>query len=42
MKMKLYEGGKQYKRKIDLWEAIKTITLKNEPAELKQNNQINI
>ena len=24
MKMKLYEGGKQYNSKVDLWEGVKT------------------
>ena len=34
--MKLYEGGKQYNSKADQWEAIKTIMLKIEPAEIKR------
>ena len=36
MKMKLYEGGKHYNNKVDLWEAIKTAMLKMEPAEVKK------
>ena len=34
VKMKLYEGGKKYKSKADLWEAIKSTILENEPAEV--------
>ena len=33
--MKLYEGGKQYNSKADLWEAIKTIMSEIEPTEVK-------
>ena len=33
--MKLYEGGKQYNRKADLWEAMKTTMSESEPAEVK-------
>ena len=29
--MKLYEDGKQYNSKADLWEAIKTTMLETEP-----------
>ena len=39
--MKLYEGGKQYNSKADLWEAIKIIMLETEPAEVKKINKIN-
>ena len=35
MKMKLYEDGKQYNSKADLWEVIKTTKLETEPAEVK-------
>ena len=39
-KMNLYAGGKQYNRKADIMEAIKTTMLEIEPAELKnQQNQ---
>ena len=34
--MKLYEGGKQYNTKADLWEAIKITMWKTEPAEVKE------
>ena len=37
VKMKLYEGVKQYNYKADLWEAIKTITSEIELAEVKKN-----
>ena len=39
--MKLYEGGKQYNSKADLWEAIKTTLSEIEPAEVKKINKIN-
>ena len=39
VKMKLYEGGKQYKSKEDLWEAIKTTMSEVELAEVKKNVQ---
>ena len=35
VKMKLYEGGKQYNIKADLWEEIKTAKLEIELAEVK-------
>ena len=35
VKVKLYEGGKQYNSKADLWKAIKTTKLEIEPAEVK-------
>ena len=34
--MKLYESGEQNNYKAGLWEAIKTIVLEIEPAEVKQ------
>ena len=39
VKMKLYEGGKQYNNKADLWEAIKTTMSEIESAEVKKNYQ---
>ena len=33
--MNLYEGGKQYNSKEDLWKAIKTIMLEIEIIEVK-------
>ena len=36
MKIKIYEGGKQYNTKVNLWEAIKTTMLETEPAEVKK------
>ena len=39
--MKLYEGGKQYDSKVEVWEAIKTTVSEIEPAEVKNNNKIN-
>ena len=35
-KIKLYESGKQGKSKADLWEAIQTIMMKIEPADLRK------
>ena len=37
VKMELYEGGKQYDSKADLWEAIKTTMIETEPSERKKN-----
>ena len=34
--MKLYEGGKQYNCKANLWKAIKTTISETESAELKK------
>ena len=39
--IKLYEGGKHYNTKADLWEAIKTTMLEIEHAEVKKINKIN-
>ena len=39
--MKLYEGGKQYNSKTDLWEAIKTTMSEVGFAEVKRINKIN-
>ena len=36
VKMKLYEGGKQYNSIADQWEAIKATMLKIDPAEIKE------
>ena len=36
VKMKLYEGGKQYNSKTDLWETIKITMSEIEPAEVKK------
>ena len=36
VKMKLFEGGKQYNSKADLCEAIKTTMLVNESTEVKK------
>ena len=41
VKMKLYEGGKEYNSSAYLWEAIKTTMLETEPAEEKQLTKIN-
>ena len=41
VKMKLYEGDKQYNIKADLWEAIKTTMSEIEPAEVKKDYKIN-
>ena len=40
--MKLYEDGKQYKRKTDTLEAIKTTMSEIEPAEIKKKNNSKI
>ena len=40
--MKLYEGGKQYNSKADLWEAIKTTMSEIESAEVKKITKINV
>ena len=37
--MKLYEGGKQYNSKADLWEAIKTTISEIEFAEGKKRKK---
>ena len=37
VKMKLYEGSKQYSSKADLWEAIKTTVSEIELVEVKKN-----
>ena len=36
MKMKLYEGNKQYYRKADQWKVINTTMLEIEPAEINK------
>ena len=33
--MKLYDSGKQYNSKADIWEAIKTTLLEITPADVK-------
>ena len=38
--MVICEGGKQYNRKADLWEAIKPTMLEIEPAEVKKIDKI--
>ena len=40
-KMKLYEGGKQYNCRADIWEAIKTTMLEIKLAEVKKIRNIN-
>lgn len=35
VKMTLYEGGKQYNSKVDIYKAIKATKSKTEPAEIK-------
>ena len=37
VKMKLYEGGKPYNSKADLWEPIKTTMSEIESVEVKKN-----
>ena len=37
VKIKFYEGGKQYSSKTDLWKASKTIIWETEPAEVQKN-----
>ena len=41
VKMKLYEGGKQYKSKANLWETIKPAKSEIEPTKVKKINKIN-
>ena len=41
VKMKIYEGNKQYNLKVHLWEAIKTTMSGNEFAQVKKINKIN-
>ena len=41
VKIRFYKGGKQYSNKSDQWEAIKTIMLKIESAEVKKINKYN-
>ena len=38
--MKLYEDGKQYNSKTNLWKATKTIMLKIYPAEVKELSKL--
>ena len=41
VKIKLYEGGKQYNSKADLGEAIKTTMSEIKPAEVKKKKKKN-
>ena len=38
VKMELYENGRQYNNKADLWEVIKTTMSETELVELKNQN----
>ena len=38
--MKLYEGGKKYESKANLWEPTKTTLLEIEPAKVKQEKKL--
>ena len=41
LKDEIYEGGKQYNSKADIWEANKTTMSKTEPADTFLQNQWN-